>query len=430
MEQLETLYSKINHKKTKEYFREVLISYQNESYRSAIVMLYSIVIADILYKLSEMEAVYGDKNAKNILEDMRKKQKDANNKSQWEKRLIDDVKNKTKLLDLQLYENIMHLKQQRNFSAHPIIDNRDYLLTPTREDTIAQMRNMLIGLFTKPPIFTTNIVTHFVVDLSEKKDYLINDSDLKRYVVKNYTQFFDKELKEKIFNRLWKFTFKLNDDDANENRDINNRTLNILFDEYKNVFLPLLNEQYYHNNIDMGNNLAFNKCIQFIVKKNIYEQLNEDFKQQLRVVIEKDGNLKFISYFLSDNMEVYLSKIKDDVQNSEITASLITRESTETLYNICDFQGCKTKFLDLAIFIFSQSDSFDRANNNFNSYIEPFISEFNKEQLELLMKHFDENGQIRGRNRGKYDFNLIYNEFKNKNINIDKSKYKNLEIFL
>ena len=37
--------------KTREYFKEVLSSYANGNYRSAIVMLYSIAICDILYKL-------------------------------------------------------------------------------------------------------------------------------------------------------------------------------------------------------------------------------------------------------------------------------------------------------------------------------------------------------------------------------------------
>ena len=35
--------------KTREYFKEVLSSYANGNYRSAIVMLYSIAICDILY---------------------------------------------------------------------------------------------------------------------------------------------------------------------------------------------------------------------------------------------------------------------------------------------------------------------------------------------------------------------------------------------
>lgn len=64
MEQIESLYENINKKETQEYFKEVLISYQNGSYRSAMVMLYSVVISDILYKLKDMVSIFNDEKAK------------------------------------------------------------------------------------------------------------------------------------------------------------------------------------------------------------------------------------------------------------------------------------------------------------------------------------------------------------------------------
>ena len=42
--QLDKFESEIKHANTREYFKEVISSYYNENYRSAIVMLYSIVI--------------------------------------------------------------------------------------------------------------------------------------------------------------------------------------------------------------------------------------------------------------------------------------------------------------------------------------------------------------------------------------------------
>lgn len=104
LEQLETLYDKIYNKKTKSYFREVLISYQNESYRSAVVMLYSVVISDILYKLSDMDTIYEDENAKSILNYIREEQKDKPNSPEWEKKIIEEVNKKTKLIDSSLLE--------------------------------------------------------------------------------------------------------------------------------------------------------------------------------------------------------------------------------------------------------------------------------------------------------------------------------------
>ena len=57
---------KIYFSKTREYFREVLSNYYNGNYRSAIVMLYSIAICDLLLKLQELKEIYNDKNATTI----------------------------------------------------------------------------------------------------------------------------------------------------------------------------------------------------------------------------------------------------------------------------------------------------------------------------------------------------------------------------
>ncbi len=40
--------------KTKEYFNEVISSYANGNYRSAVVMLYSVAVCDLLFKLKEL----------------------------------------------------------------------------------------------------------------------------------------------------------------------------------------------------------------------------------------------------------------------------------------------------------------------------------------------------------------------------------------
>ena len=50
--------------RSKEYFSEVLSCYSSGSYRSAVVMLWSVVICDLLFKLNYLEELYEDKNAK------------------------------------------------------------------------------------------------------------------------------------------------------------------------------------------------------------------------------------------------------------------------------------------------------------------------------------------------------------------------------
>ncbi len=44
--------------KTKEYFSEVISNYASGNYRSAVVMLYSVAICDLLFKLKELCDMY------------------------------------------------------------------------------------------------------------------------------------------------------------------------------------------------------------------------------------------------------------------------------------------------------------------------------------------------------------------------------------
>ena len=53
--------------KTKRYFKEVSSSFHNGNYRSAIVMLYSTVIADLILKLQDLRDTSEDKKAETIL---------------------------------------------------------------------------------------------------------------------------------------------------------------------------------------------------------------------------------------------------------------------------------------------------------------------------------------------------------------------------
>lgn len=56
--------------KTKEYFKEVLSSYQNGNYRSSVVMLWSVAVCDLIYKLEYHIDVYRDATATEIIDEM------------------------------------------------------------------------------------------------------------------------------------------------------------------------------------------------------------------------------------------------------------------------------------------------------------------------------------------------------------------------
>ena len=57
--------------RTRRYFSEVVTSYNNNCFRSAVVMLWSVVICDLLFKLVELATHYGDTTARSIMKTYR-----------------------------------------------------------------------------------------------------------------------------------------------------------------------------------------------------------------------------------------------------------------------------------------------------------------------------------------------------------------------
>ena len=55
---LESQIKNIHDHRTKKYFDEVYVSYANGCYRSATVMLWSVVVCDLIFKLQELRDLF------------------------------------------------------------------------------------------------------------------------------------------------------------------------------------------------------------------------------------------------------------------------------------------------------------------------------------------------------------------------------------
>ncbi|WP_199308538.1 hypothetical protein [Aphanizomenon flos-aquae] len=130
---LESFSEKIHDGKTKDYFQEVLSSYHNGNYRSAVVMLWSVAVCDIVCKLQYLFDLYQDPVAKSILDELTELQNNDPKSALWEVKLIDETYERTKLLDASEYENLRYLQKQRHLSAHPTLNVDRELHRPNKE---------------------------------------------------------------------------------------------------------------------------------------------------------------------------------------------------------------------------------------------------------------------------------------------------------
>lgn len=410
---------KIYFSRTKEYFLEVEKSFYNGNYRSAIVMLYSIVIADLLYKLEELRDYYSDKIAEQILKEIDGLRIQNPKSSEWENKLIEKIKVDTNILDEYVLQNIEYLKMNRNFCAHPSLDQNNELITPTRETTYGCIENMLLGIFIRPPLFIKKITENILEDISDKKEVFLSDrDDFKKYIENKYYKKINDNMFIGIFRDFWKLTFKTENDDCNTNRIINTQFLIMTMKEYEMLIFDDINI-----NKDKYNNISHNEEIaKFLIEfiyyfPHVYKNITDDNKIALNVVLSKKNEYKCVAYYISSNLEEHIKSLNcDNLINDELRKLFEFKINEEKL---------NKKMYDGYIEIALDSTNFYSSDIIFEKLILPNIKDMSEEQIIKILEVINSNSQISQRNRAEYDNNFIL-EKTNSNIdwkNIDLTKY-------
>lgn len=397
---LDTCYENIPNSKTREYFKEVMSSYLNGNYRSAIVMLYSTTICDLVYKMINLKDIYNDKAAINILKTIKDKQQSKPTSSEWESFLIDEVAKNTQLLSPIEKEYIMDLKKYRNISAHPVLKNNYELIQPNKEITLGIIKNIFESLLSKDALLSTKAIDIILEDLDKNKklfsfiDYqeILNDhSQLERLLKNRYFNRMNDILILKLFSSFWKFVFSLKNDETNNNRIINFKTLDIIYSNNETLILNCIkNNPEGFSKID--DDLIKYLFIFLCLHPNIYLKLSED----TQVIIQESANNQYshpysyilISHFLETDFNQYLDKLKEQSWLSKDTIP------AKALYIYATNNGYKNDILNVFIKIFKNSFSFMNAYDAYDSLIEPFFDEMEKSHIEDIVAAITSNDQI------------------------------------
>lgn len=397
---IESSLEKIWTSKTKMYFREVISSYVARSYRSAVVMLYSIVICDLIYKLQELQDIYNDSVAESVLGEIRVLQMQNPRSSEWETKLVQLVYEKTNLLEIFDYENIMSLQKHRHLSAHPILNLNYELYNPNRETTRAHIRNMLEGVFIKPAVLSQKVFEEFVKDLSEKRETLIDDEQLRRYLNARYLINMPSEVQKKLFKTLWKFVFRLSNVECNENRDINYRALQILFRSNKHLFVASIkSDRGYFSDIGIGEPVA--QLILFLCSESfLYEFLDDAAKALIEAEVSASLEKRILAWYIKSSMQEHIDEIEVILDaNNPPNITSFACQAIKNLYDVSVEVNQDEGVLKLMILIFSLSRNFDNADYRYDTLIAPNLDKLSRENLLLLLEKINNNYQIFGRGR-------------------------------
>lgn len=404
---LELAAERITDARTKKYFSEVMVSYCAGCFRSSVVMLWSVAICDILFKLVQLEEHYGDEVAKEILRD-NESMRQANPKSpEWEWKLIEKVKAKTQLLEAGDFANLEALQKHRHLSAHPILSANEVLFEPNKETVRAHIRNTLEGVLTKPAIMTKKVFDAFVNDLEANAVALPDKASLTKYLTAKYFSHLVPVVEQAIFRSLWRLVFRSDDAKCETNRMINFRALTILYEVRKDFMKAAIGgERDYFSNVSL-NGSRFELFTRFVgTHPELFPLLTDAAKIPLEAAAKASVSNFARAWFLSQTVEQHIESVRKRIIDDN---QFISGAAYEELLDASYEAGVEVKVLDIAIVQFGQSLTFDMADGYFTSLIKPLLPRFSKDQLLELVKAIEANGQIHGRGRAASHHRLIIN---------------------
>jgi len=417
----------INNIKTKQYFQEVLSSYINGNYRSAIVVLWTVTVCDLIYKLQDLSSIYDDTVAEKILEEISQKQEENKKSPEWESDLIKKLEEKTTMFATYEITQIKFLHQQRHLSAHPIIKEDLDLYQPNKENVRALIRNILESVLTKPSMASKKIFMNLIKDLEEKRELFPNTKDLENYILSKYYKHTPDKVKQYIFKQLWKFIFKLDNEDINKNRSINFKALVILYKNNIEIIKQIMRDEqeYFASSINLDSYIAIKYFVSLCSKyPKMYEMIEDNHKPPILEKIKLNKTLWSKSFFIHIDISGYLSSLETEIGLEEIVNDI---ELSKEIINFCQENGSLGNLINLYIDGYTNSHSFDNADKSFDSLIEPILSYMDKNQFVNLLEKIEKNDQVYSRRGACFDHSEIMEKCNKKYTSFDYTPY---EIFL
>lgn len=387
--------------RTREYFEEVLKSYINGCHRSAVVMLWSVVVADVVYKLQTLRDLYQDQTAISILDAIEKKQQAAPTNPDWEIYLVDEVNTRTNLFEIGDYQHLVNLQKLRHLSAHPVLSSANLLFSPNKETARSAIRNALEGVLLKPPIFSKKVVTELVSDLAAKKALLPDKATLKQYLEAKYFRNLHRAVELELIKTLWKFCFRLSNVDTDANREINVRVLSLLYLRNPVDFKISItqNSGYFSEIAPTGEPL---KALIFFLAEfpALYSALTDAAKIPLATFAQANINLLTPASYLSESFSLHLAALKAKEYGY---LREITDENWQLLVSKGRESGTLQEVFSIGTKIYCGSGVFDTADSNFARFIDPYITEYDHDRLVELLLGIEGNNQTYWRGRAQID---------------------------
>lgn len=417
---IEEAKSRIVDNRTKKHFEEVHSSYTHGNFRSATVMLWSVVICDIIYKLQDVRDIWADEKAKDILDIISKAQADKPNNPEWERKLVTEVASRTKLISASDKVNIDHLQHHRHLCAHPVLDgSAELLFSPSREVVRSHLRSMLDGILTKPSIMTKEIFKTFIKDIASQKDNFppSEKESFRKFLEARYFKNMNSDVECYIFKTLWKFVFNLEGDEALANSLVNFTALDIMLDRNKSFLLKEIqdNRIYFSKYSDEVKIYHFAALIQ--KHQQVFDCLSEDLKELIRRRADVSLYVRSV-VIMSEDVKKHFERIISFVESKHRLNCGIGLDSSISNYgwnfllDLAKEENCLQELVKIAIMLYAKSEDYNSADMAFSKYIPSTLDYFKAEDFIFMFESIRDNHQTYDRRKAYDDHKLIMSKAK------------------
>ncbi len=430
----------VKSKRIQKYLEEVISTYNNCEYRSCIVMLYATTFADTLDKIRTMSEVYQNEKAEKFLEEYNKGRNNNRAYSALEREVKEFIVDSGLINDIE-EKQWEHLKDYRDYCAHPVVE-RDYgLISPNEEQVRMHIRNMFEALFLKDAILTDNKV--FEDFLGKAEDfYDRNQLDgLEEYVNTRYIRKLDLNTKGKFIKNLWKFSFYIDGDaECDKYRRVAYRVIIWIIQSDKSDILKFIEENisYFNGKIRYQEVITEKNSYNFKFYENrtlaliyllyrvpeIYGILSEDNQTEIKSVVKKNINLILMAPYLFENSQKHVNRIIKELKDDNCLIPVFLNELREKGYKRYDYE-----YNELVIYYFYNcqnsnqwSPDWNLINLTYNHIVSDAIPFFTFNQMDSFLKQLPESYE-QATCMGKMA-NQIIDIIKKKGYEIDFTKYE------
>jgi hypothetical protein len=418
--------NKIHNTNSKEYFLEAYRSYISGNNRACTVMLWSIVVYDVISKLTEMESIYSDSAASKALTELKKFQTDNPKNSEWELNIVEKIFKEFELIDIVDFETFQHIQKIRHLCAHPVITNNFELFNPDSDRTKSLLRSVLNGLLIKPPYLTKKIFETLIEDIAKNSDLLIDPDVLNRYLDSRYLNKMSSKSRAGIFKTLWKIVFRLENEECNINRDINFKTLKHVFNkETEECIKEIGKDKEYFSKFLTNENIMLNLIIFLGQNNKIYRLLTEAGQLLIRNYKNSNIDVELLKSFTCESIDEYIQKVNSLIETN--TWSSIERSTIDYIFTIFYGNDRLSDFVDIAIKAYVTSGTFDTANYRFDWFVKKYFDHFLLDKIKVMIEGANCNSQVYYRRYAKSDHKWLKEKIEQKYPNlVDYSQFNNV----